>query len=80
MGKRIFDEVIRKVLSPLNIFIYSPDDFWGYDLTVEGKTKDFLEKPLKPTTVIYRFLILLLNSSSVYVSGPVPAHGQPGQQ
>lgn len=57
IGKRIFDEVIRKVLSPLNEYIYSPADFWGYDLSVEGKTKDFSDETANPTVVLYRFLI-----------------------
>jgi hypothetical protein len=60
IGKYIYDEVIRKILSPLNEYIYSPDDYWGYDLTVEGKTESFLDKSLideNSTTIKYRFLI-----------------------
>jgi len=57
IGRIIFDDVIRKILSPLNEYIYSPDDFWGYDLTIDGKTKDFTKKTKLPTNLNYRFLI-----------------------
>lgn len=56
IGKRLFDEVIRKVLSPLNEYIGNSNLFYGYDLTVVGHTKDFAEyataKPIE-----YRFMI-----------------------
>ncbi len=57
IGKKVFDELIRKILSPFNDYIYSPDEFWGYDLNVTGRTKDFTKKESKPTLIEYRFLI-----------------------
>jgi len=41
IGKRLFDEVIRKVLSPLNEYIGDSNLFYGYDITVIGHTKSF---------------------------------------
>ena len=57
IGKRIFDEVVRKVLSPLNEYIADSDLFYGYDLTVIGHTKSFAEEYAKSQPVEYRFMI-----------------------
>lgn len=57
IGKQLFDDVIRKVLSPLNDFI-SDDTFYGYDITVIGYTKNFTEdKYGKGTAIHYRYLL-----------------------
>jgi len=56
IGKILFDEVIRKVLSPLE-YIGSSDLFYGYDLTVIGYTKSFIEEGATEEPIEYRFLI-----------------------
>jgi len=57
IGKRIFDEVIRKVLSPLNEYLGSFNLFYGYDLTVVGHTKSFIEEYATAKSIEYRFMI-----------------------
>jgi len=57
IGKRLFDEVIRKVLSPLNEYIGNSNLFYGYDLTVVGYTKSFAEEYATGKPIEYRFMI-----------------------
>jgi hypothetical protein len=57
IGKRLFDEVIRKVLSPLNNHIADSSLFYGYDLTVVGSTKSFADDSATPESIEYRFMI-----------------------
>lgn len=60
VGKKLFDEVVRKVLNPLNEDIADPKLFYGYDLTVVGHMKNFADKYseyLIGDAVNYRFLM-----------------------
>jgi hypothetical protein len=57
IGKNLFDDVIRKILSPLNEYIGNSDLFYGYDLIVFGYTKSFAEKDATSELIEYRFLI-----------------------
>ena len=57
IGKRLFDEVIRKVLSPLNEHIAESNLFYGYDLTVVGHTKSFADEYATAKPIEYRFII-----------------------
>lgn len=57
IGKRLFDEVIRKVLSPLNEHVAVSNLFYGYDLTVVGHTKSFADKYAIGKPIEYRFMI-----------------------
>ena len=57
IGKILFDEVIRKVLNPLNEYIADSDLFYGYDLTVVGHTKSFAEEYAISQPIEYRFMI-----------------------
>lgn len=57
IGKRLFDEVIRKVLTPLNEHIGDSKLFYGYDLTIVGYTKSFADKYATSKQIEYRFLI-----------------------
>lgn len=57
IGKRLFDEVVRKVLSPLNEYIADSDLFYGYDLTVVGYTKSFADEYAAAEPIEYRFMI-----------------------
>jgi len=56
VGKSLFDEVIRKILTPLNSYISDPNQFYGYDLHITGFTRPFTREygsiPIK-----YRFII-----------------------
>ncbi len=57
IGKRLFDEVVRKVLSPLNKYITAPKLFFGYDLEVIGYTKSFADEYASSQPIEYRFII-----------------------
>jgi hypothetical protein len=60
IGKKLFDDVVRKVLNPLNEHISNPKMFYGYDLKVIGHTKNFADKYSEysaGTPIEYRFII-----------------------
>jgi hypothetical protein len=57
IGKRLFDDSIRKILNPLNENISNPKSFYGYDLTIYGYTKSFANEYVSPEKIEYRFLI-----------------------
>ncbi|QWV93742.1 hypothetical protein KP004_00695 [Geomonas oryzisoli] len=57
IAKNIFDDVIRKMLNPLNDYISDPKRFYGYDLTVIGHTKSFADEYASSKAIEYRFYI-----------------------
>lgn len=57
IGKQIFDESLRKILSPLNEHISSPKMFFGYDIIINGHSKNFGKESAVPETIKYRFLM-----------------------
>jgi hypothetical protein len=57
IGKRIFDEVIRKILNPLNEHISAPQLFYGYNIVVTGYTKTLTDKYAVPESIDYQFII-----------------------
>lgn len=57
MGKRLFDETVRKILNPLNDNIAAAKAYYGYDIVVYGHTKSFAEEYAVADTVEYRFLL-----------------------
>jgi hypothetical protein len=57
IAKNIFDEIVRKIMNPLNDFISDPAKFYGYDIIVIGNTKDFSEKYARSTPIEYKFYI-----------------------
>lgn len=57
IGKQLYDDVVRKILSPLNEYIGGSNMFYGYDLIVIGHTKNFAEKTSTAKSIEYRFLI-----------------------
>ena len=57
IGKRLFDEVIRKILDPLNEYITDSKLFYGYDLAVIGHTKSFAQRLALAESIEYRFMI-----------------------
>lgn len=57
IGKNLFDEVIRKVLTPLNDYISDPKIFYGYSLKIIGYTRDFSKDYLVAMPITYQFLL-----------------------
>ena len=57
IGGRLFDEVVRKILNPLNDNLGGLESFYGYEVIVIGHTKDFLDKYAKEEEIEYRFMI-----------------------
>jgi hypothetical protein len=57
MGKALFDETVRKVLTPLNDAVAAPRAYYGYDIVVYGHSKNFVEKYDSPKKMEYRFLM-----------------------
>lgn len=57
IGKQLYDEVVRKLLNPLNDHIAAPKAYFGYDIVVYGYTKNLTEKYATPTKIEYRFLL-----------------------
>lgn len=57
IGKRIFDDVIRKILTPLNDNIADKTRFYGYSISVRAYTRNFADESADNTLIKYRFLI-----------------------
>jgi len=57
MGKRLFDEVVRKVLGPMNDNMKMREEFNGYKLTLNAHTKSFLDKLSETEEVVYDFYL-----------------------
>jgi len=57
IGQRLFDDSVRKLLSPLNTNVASPKAFYGYDIVMKSSTKDFSDKYATPISLEYRFLM-----------------------
>lgn len=57
IGKTLFDEVVRKILNPLNKYISDPQSFYGYDVTIFGYTKDFSNKYASDQKLEYKFIM-----------------------
>lgn len=57
IGKQLYDETVRKLLNPLNDHIAAPKAYFGYDIVVNGYTKNLTEKYATPTKIEYRFLL-----------------------
>ena len=57
IGKRIFDDTVRKMLNPLNSAIAAPKAYYGYDIMVYGYSKSFADKYAVPDKHEFRFLM-----------------------
>lgn len=57
IGKRIFDDTVRKILNPLNSAIAAPKAYYGYDVVVYGYSKNFAEKYAVADKHEFRFLM-----------------------
>ena len=57
IGKRLFDDTVRKMLNPLNSAIAAPKAYYGYDIVVYGYSKSFADKYATPDKHEFRFLM-----------------------
>ena len=57
IGKRIFDDTVRKMLNPLNSAIAAPKAYYGYDIVVYGYSKSFADKYAVADKHEFRFLM-----------------------
>lgn len=57
LAKTLFDEVVRKVLDPLNSFISDPDAFFGYDLIIVGHLENFAQDSHSRKSIECRFMM-----------------------
>jgi hypothetical protein len=57
IGKKMFDDVIRKALTPINERLNDRSLFYGYELQVRSYIKDFSDEDASNTGIQYRFLI-----------------------
>lgn len=57
IGKRLYDDTVRKVLNPLNDHIAAPKAYYGYDIVVYGHTKNLTQEYATPAKIEYRFLL-----------------------
>lgn len=57
LGKRLYDDTVRKLLTPLNENIAAPKAYYGYDIVVYGHSKSFADKDAIADKVEYRFLL-----------------------
>lgn len=57
IGKILFDEVIRKLLNPLNDHIGHSNLFYGYDISLIAVTKDLVNSNSKAQYIEYRFIM-----------------------
>ena len=56
IGKRLFDDSVRKILDPINS-ILGGTDYFGYDIVIYGHHRNFVEKYSISEKVQYRFLM-----------------------
>lgn len=57
IAKTIFDELIRKILNPLNNNISKLNGIYGYDINVTAYSKNFVNDTDQSKTIEYRYLI-----------------------
>lgn len=57
VGKILFDEVVRKILTPLNDNFSDDSNINGFDLSVKTKYRSFLEDKDKGKDLVYRFIL-----------------------
>lgn len=57
IGKQLFDQIVRKILGPLNQHISDPKAFYGYDIVIRGRTKSLAGKYAVIEEIMYSFYI-----------------------
>ena len=57
IGKRLFDDIVRKILNPLIKYINDPNSFYGYAIKIKGHTKSFIKDSDITKDIRYSFYI-----------------------
>lgn len=57
IGKKLFDDIVRKILNPLNDNLALVKELYGYDLVINGYTKSIADEKASNTKIEYRFYI-----------------------
>jgi hypothetical protein len=57
VGKQLFDQIVRKMLGPLNQHISDPRAFYGYNIVIRGRTKNLAGKYAPIEDVMYSFFM-----------------------
>lgn len=57
IAKRIFDEAIRKLLNPLNDYLFQSTEIDGYDIQINTSTRNFVDKEDKSQKLLYLFYL-----------------------
>ena len=57
IGKRLFDQIARKILGPLNQHISDPRAFYGYDIVIRGRTTSLAGKYAPIEDIMYSFFM-----------------------
>ncbi|MBW1860355.1 MAG: Ig-like domain-containing protein [Deltaproteobacteria bacterium] len=57
VGKRLFDEIVRKMLGPLNQHISDKRAFYGYNIVIKGRTKSLAGKYAPIEDIMYSFFM-----------------------
>jgi len=57
VGKKVFDETVRKILNPLNDNISDARLFYGYNIIVNAKTRNFTDQYSVATPLKYEFMM-----------------------
>lgn len=57
IGKRIFDEGVRKILNPLNDYISDSKEFNGYALRFNTSARNFVNENSKSEALVYEYYI-----------------------
>lgn len=73
VGARVFDDIVRKVLTPLNA-LNPPQDIYGYNIKVISSMKDFSEKYSTGENMTFEFY-LPKDKVSVYKNSDITGQG-----
>ena len=57
IGKRLFDQIVRKILGPLNQHISDKRAFYGYNIVIRGHTKSLAGKYAPIEDIMYSFFM-----------------------
>ncbi len=58
IAKRVFDEVVRKLLNPLNANLSKSQDVAGYCIVIQSKSKSFIDEKSISKDLVYKYYLL----------------------
>ena len=58
IAKRVFDEVVRKLLNPLNDNLSKSQDVDGYCVVIQSKSKNFIDEKAISKDLVYKYYLL----------------------